>query len=135
LSAVHPVVRTNPVTGWKSIFAGMYIFGIVFYPCWFVSKTYIPWKGVKPPEADQITPDIPNVPWRRITLTPSVAVGPFPKRINELSADESDELLKRFKKTITENHDLQVRFKWRNEHDIGKLPCVICAIGVNLTPV
>lgn len=68
LEAVHPVVRTNPVTGWKSIFA----------------------------------------------------VGPFPKYINELYADESEALLKKFLSVITENHDLQVRFKWRNENDIGE---------------
>jgi alpha-ketoglutarate-dependent taurine dioxygenase len=68
LKAVHPVVRTNPVTGWKSIFA----------------------------------------------------IGNFPKRINELSARESDELLKSFYKRIEENHDLQVRFKWVNKNDIGK---------------
>ncbi|KAH8885950.1 taurine dioxygenase family protein [Thozetella sp. PMI_491] len=67
LSAVHPVVRTNPVTGWKSVFA----------------------------------------------------VGPFPKYINELTARESEELLARFRAVITENHDLQVRFKWRNENDIA----------------
>lgn len=68
LSTVHPIVRTNPVTGWKSIFA----------------------------------------------------VGPFPKYINELSQSESDELLKKFYNTILENHDLQVRLKWRNPNDIGK---------------
>ncbi|KAI1839840.1 hypothetical protein JX266_013956 [Neoarthrinium moseri] len=67
LTAVHPVVRTNPVTGWKSIFP----------------------------------------------------IGAFPKRINELHSDESDELLKKFKQVITENHDLQVRFKWRNANDIA----------------
>lgn len=72
LTAVHPVVRTNPVTGWKSIFA----------------------------------------------------LGPFPKFINELNKEESEELLKKFRSVITENHDVQVRFKWRNENDIGefKLP-------------
>lgn len=68
LTAVHPVVRTNPVTGWKSIFA----------------------------------------------------IGPFPKYINELNQSESDELLKKFHSVIIENHDLQVRFKWRNKNDIGK---------------
>lgn len=67
LVASHPVVRTNPVTGWKSIFA----------------------------------------------------IGNFPRRINELSARESDELLKSFYKRIEENHDLQVRFKWVNKNDIG----------------
>ncbi|KAF1994040.1 alpha-ketoglutarate-dependent sulfonate dioxygenase [Amniculicola lignicola CBS 123094] len=67
LAAVHPVVRTNPVTGWKSIFS----------------------------------------------------VGPFPKRINELHTDESEELLKKFFNIITTNHDLQVRFKWRNENDLA----------------
>lgn len=70
LSAVHPVVRTNPVTGWKSIFA----------------------------------------------------LGPFPKYINELNDKESSELLAKFLNTIYENHDLQVRFKWRNKNDLGKLP-------------
>ena len=69
LDAVHPVVRTNPVTGWKSIYA----------------------------------------------------LGPFPKYVNELTEEESAELLKRFYSIITENHDLQVRFKWRNANDLGKL--------------
>jgi alpha-ketoglutarate-dependent taurine dioxygenase len=70
LTAVHPVVRTNPVTGWKSIFA----------------------------------------------------LGPFPKYINELHKDESDELLSKFLSVVSENHDLQVRFKWRNENDLGEFP-------------
>lgn len=67
LTAVHPVVRTNPVTGWKSIFA----------------------------------------------------LGPFPKFINELHPDESEALLKRFRDVILENHDLTVRFKWRNKNDLA----------------
>ncbi|KAJ5619663.1 taurine dioxygenase family protein [Penicillium lagena] len=67
LSTVHPIIRTNPVTGWKSLYA----------------------------------------------------IGPFPKEINELSPNESDELLKKFYNTILENHDLQVRFKWRNPNDIA----------------
>lgn len=67
LAAVHPVVRTNPVTGWKSIFA----------------------------------------------------LGPFPKFINELHADESERLLKSFRDVILENHDLTVRFKWKGENDIA----------------
>ena len=68
LSATHPVVRTNPVTGWRSIFA----------------------------------------------------IGSFPKYINGLHDDESDALLQKFKDTITTNHDLQVRLKWRNPNDIGR---------------
>lgn len=47
------------------------------------------------------------------------AIGPFPKVINELNSDESDELLSRFKRLLVENHDLQVRFKWRNKNDLG----------------
>ena len=70
LQAVHPVVRTNPVTGWKSIFAA----------------------------------------------------GPFPKVINELNEAESEELLAKFRTMVERNHDLQVRFKWRNENDIGEHP-------------
>ncbi|KAH7070105.1 hypothetical protein FB567DRAFT_613358 [Paraphoma chrysanthemicola] len=67
LKAVHPVVRTNPVTGWKSIFA----------------------------------------------------LGPFPKYINELNDEESADLLKKFRSVITENHDLQVRLKWKNKNDLA----------------
>lgn len=66
-NSIHPVVRTNPVTGWKSIFA----------------------------------------------------VGPFVKQINELTPEESQELTAWFMKMIVENHDLQVRFKWRNVNDIA----------------
>jgi alpha-ketoglutarate-dependent taurine dioxygenase len=68
LTAVHPVVRTNPVTGWKSVFA----------------------------------------------------VGTFPKRINEVTGDESDELLAKLKGMVAGDHGLQVRFKWKGEHDIGE---------------
>ncbi|KAK2630025.1 hypothetical protein QTJ16_000845 [Diplocarpon rosae] len=67
LLAVHPLVRTNPVTGWKSIFA----------------------------------------------------IGNFPKYVNELDPEESDELLRKFYSVILDNHDLQVRFKWRNKNDIA----------------
>ncbi|KAL6241238.1 hypothetical protein RBB50_011917 [Rhinocladiella similis] len=67
LSAIHPVVRTNPVTGWKSIYS----------------------------------------------------IGSFPHYINELNREESDDLLKKFHDTLVNNHDLQVRFKWRNPNDIA----------------
>lgn len=68
LTAVHPVVRTNPVTGLKSIFA----------------------------------------------------LGPFARRIDGLTNDESEELLRKFYSMIRENHDLQVRFRWRNPDDVGE---------------
>ncbi|CDZ97742.1 Taurine catabolism dioxygenase TauD/TfdA [Phaffia rhodozyma] len=60
LEAVHPVIRTNPVTGWRGL---------------FVNKA-------------------------------------FTKRINELTVDESENLLSYLHHHITLNHDLQVRFKW-----------------------
>ncbi|KAH7371632.1 hypothetical protein BKA66DRAFT_514004 [Pyrenochaeta sp. MPI-SDFR-AT-0127] len=61
LSAVHPVIRTNPVTGWKSIYVN---------------------KG-------------------------------FTKRINGITKDESDLILPYLFNLVTQNHDAQVRFKWR----------------------
>ncbi|RDW61651.1 putative taurine dioxygenase family protein [Coleophoma crateriformis] len=67
LTAVHPVVRTNPVTGWKSIFA----------------------------------------------------IGPFPVAINELSKEESDGILSMLRQAIIDQHDLQVRFRWKNPNDIA----------------
>ncbi|KAI8618064.1 hypothetical protein BC830DRAFT_1216883 [Chytriomyces sp. MP71] len=66
LTTVHPVVRTNPVTGWKGVFVN-------------------------------------NI---------------FTKRINELSKDESDWVLKHLANLTIQNHDLQVRFKW-NKHDVA----------------
>ncbi|KAF7511163.1 hypothetical protein GJ744_005060 [Endocarpon pusillum] len=67
LKAIHPVVRTNPVTGWKSIFA----------------------------------------------------VGHHAKQINDLHPAESDHLLKWFVQLITENHDLQVRLRWKTPNDLA----------------
>ncbi|KAL2259280.1 hypothetical protein VTK26DRAFT_7106 [Humicola hyalothermophila] len=67
LKAVHPVVRTNPVTGWKSIFP----------------------------------------------------VGGHVSHINGLTEEESTKLLDWFLELVYKNHDLQVRFKWQNEHDIA----------------
>ncbi|KAJ8106041.1 hypothetical protein OPT61_g9804 [Boeremia exigua] len=61
LTAVHPVIRTNPVTGWKSVYVN---------------------KG-------------------------------FTKRINGVTKDESDLLLGYIFNLLTQNHDAQVRFKWR----------------------
>lgn len=57
------------------------------------------------------------------------ALGPFPKRINELHQNESEELLAKFKRSIHENHDLTVRFKWRNENDIGESNLVWRIVG------
>ncbi|KAJ3135373.1 hypothetical protein HK100_002816 [Physocladia obscura] len=66
LDAVHPVIRTNPVTGWKGVFVN---------------------RG-------------------------------FTRRINELSKDESDIVLEHLYNVITQNHDLQVRFRW-NKNDVA----------------
>lgn len=69
MEAIHPVVRTHPVTGWKSMYA----------------------------------------------------MGTHCKRINGLSLSESQLLMDRNYSMITENHDLQVRFRWQNPSDIGML--------------
>ncbi|KAI0343710.1 taurine catabolism dioxygenase [Trametopsis cervina] len=60
LRAVHPVIRTHPVTGWKTL---------------FVNRS-------------------------------------FTKRIVELYPEESDDILEFLFRHISENHDLQVRYKW-----------------------
>ncbi|KAB5547078.1 alpha-ketoglutarate-dependent taurine dioxygenase [Coniochaeta sp. 2T2.1] len=63
LVATHPVIRTNPVTGWNSVYVN---------------------KG-------------------------------FTKRINGVTRDESDVLLAYLFNLVTQNHDAQVRFKWRKD--------------------
>lgn len=70
LTAVHPLVRTNPVTGWKSVFP----------------------------------------------------VGGHVSHINDVTREESTRLLEWFLDLLHKNHDLQVRFKWQNENDIGEFP-------------
>ncbi|MCJ1382509.1 hypothetical protein MMC17_005622 [Xylographa soralifera] len=60
LIASHPIIRTNPVTGWKSLYSVL----------------------------DQV------------------------QQINELSKQESDEIMSYLGRLIHENHDLQVRMKW-----------------------
>jgi alpha-ketoglutarate-dependent taurine dioxygenase len=67
LSTEHPVIRTNPVTGWKTVFA----------------------------------------------------VGHHVQHINGLTERESDHLLNEFLRMITENHDLQCRFKWNGQNDLA----------------
>ncbi|EED82686.1 predicted protein [Postia placenta Mad-698-R] len=66
LRTVHPVIRTNPVTGWKAL---------------FVNKN-------------------------------------FTRRILELTKDESDATLDYLFRLVSDNHDLQVRFKW-NKNDVA----------------
>ncbi|KAL1310641.1 hypothetical protein AAFC00_000909 [Neodothiora populina] len=67
LAADHPVIRTNPVSGWKSLYA----------------------------------------------------LGEFAQHINGLAKVESDWLLGHFYTLLTQNHDLQVRFKWKDPNDIA----------------
>jgi alpha-ketoglutarate-dependent taurine dioxygenase len=67
LKAEHPVVRTNPVTGWKSIYT----------------------------------------------------VGGHISHIYDVTELDSKALLKWFGRLLVDNHDLQVRFKWKNPNDIA----------------
>jgi len=74
LTAIHPVIRTNPVTGFKGL---------------FVNKV-------------------------------------FTTRIVELGPDESDNLLEYLFRHISENHDIQVRYKWKlNDLAIWDNRCVL----------
>ncbi|KAK1230396.1 hypothetical protein PQX77_006512 [Marasmius sp. AFHP31] len=66
LTAVHPVIRTHPLTGYKTLFVN---------------------RG-------------------------------FTKRILELTHDESEDVLGYLWKHVSENHDLQVRYRW-NVNDVA----------------
>jgi alpha-ketoglutarate-dependent taurine dioxygenase len=77
LFAIHPVIRTNPVSGWKGLFV--------------------------------------NGGYTRMTMS---LIQRFTKRIVELTKDESDSVLEYLFRHISQNHDLQVRFKW-NKNDIA----------------
>jgi hypothetical protein len=81
LEAIHPVIRTNPVTGWKSVFG----------------------------------------------------VGHHVQQINGLTPEESRRALDWFVQLIVENHDLQVRHRWQNPNDLGKLRSLFGLKIVELT--
>ncbi|KAF8144111.1 taurine catabolism dioxygenase [Mycena galopus ATCC 62051] len=66
LEAIHPVVRTHPVTGFKSLFVNKF----------------------------------------------------FTTRIIELTEDESADVLAYLARHVSENHDLQIRFRW-NKDDVA----------------
>lgn len=72
-----PVIRTNPVTGFKSL---------------FVNKTW--------------------VICFLVSLYSLLLYLRFTKRIVELLPEESDALLEYLFRHISENHDLQVRYRW-----------------------
>ena len=79
LRAVHPVVRTNPVTGWRSL-----------YP-----------------------------------------VGQHTQFLNGVTEEESGMLLDWFKRLLKDNHDVQVRFKWKVCPSLPVL--LLCLLGLLLT--
>jgi hypothetical protein len=56
-----------------------------------------------------------HVGWKSV-----FAVGQNTSHINDVSEYESKHLLKWFVKLVSENHDLQVRFRWRDANDVGK---------------
>ena len=47
------------------------------------------------------------------------AVGQNTSHINDISGAESKQLMKWFLKMVSENHDLQVRFRWSNANDVA----------------
>lgn len=67
-SSHHPVIRTHPLTGWKSLFAG----------------------GVNCFRYDGVT------------------------------LAESADLMKKVQDLVVENHDMQVRFRWESDSDLGR---------------
>ncbi|MCJ1400747.1 hypothetical protein MMC11_003955 [Xylographa trunciseda] len=83
MEAVHPMVRTHPVTGWKSVFA--------------VGTEYL---------SDDEDDDESGHMLDEVV-------------VNELAADEGRLVLDKVMSLIKDNHDLQVRFQWRNPSDMG----------------
>ncbi|EKG19755.1 Taurine catabolism dioxygenase TauD/TfdA [Macrophomina phaseolina MS6] len=73
----QPMVRTHPVTGWKTLFAG----------------------------------------------------GLHCRRVDGVSDIESQELLAKILRLVSDNHDLQVRFRWNTANDIGKQLRPLCNLA------
>lgn len=67
LKAIHPVIRTNPVTGWKSVFP----------------------------------------------------IGAHVGHINDVTTEESTNLLKWFYDLVAKDHSIQVRHKWKTANDVA----------------
>jgi len=83
MEAVHPMVRTHPVTGWKSVFAA--------------GTEYLS-DDEDDDESGHMLDEV---------------------MVNELAADEGRLVLDKVMSLIKDNHDLQVRFQWRNPSDMA----------------
>ena len=81
LEVDHPVIRTHPVTGWKSVFG----------------------------------------------------VGTHWRKMNGVTTQEGNELHEKLLRMIMENHDLQVRFTWKQPGDFGRsLPHIFIQCSMSL---
>lgn len=63
---------------------------------------------------------LPTLTCYQVTGWKSIfAIGHHAKRINEVTEDESTQLRQWFLRLLTENHDLQVRYRWQNPNDVA----------------
>lgn len=90
LTAVHPVIRTNR----KLNMMDRILLGWRLQRKWVSMLTYKPCIAV--------------TGWKSVYVNKG-----FTKRINGVTKDESDLLLGYLFNLVTQNHDAQVRFKWR----------------------
>ena len=123
LKAIHPVVRTNPVRLHIHHLFSQHTHSFFPPPLFSLSLSHLnlfPFLLV-PSLSPNIETHTDLVRQRKqVTGWKSIfAVGHHAKQINDLHPAESDHLLKWFVQLITENHDLQVRLRWKNPNDVA----------------
>lgn len=84
--------------------------------------------GINPTDINQLTPSKPMVRTHPITGWKTVwGFGLHVQHIDDVTEIESQELLSKITRLVSDNHDLQVRFRWSNSGDMGKYFCTLRA--------
>lgn len=116
------MVRTNPVTGWKSVSIIHFSPPSLHHICLpapppFLFPSSSPLNSItrqEPPTYLSIYQRITNNNERQV-----FAVGHHVQKIHGLTDEESRGFLDWFVRLVVENHDLQVRHRWQSPNDLA----------------
>ena len=91
-----------------------------------------PFPSINPLDVKALTPSKPMVRTHPITGWKVVwGFGFHVRHIDDVTEAESQELLAKITGLVSNNHDLQVRFRWSNSGDMGKLGLTAAVLSMS----